>query len=392
MTTSTLLAPPRPLSSESITDPHVVSWQSPHVSVVSPDRERHSIHSYYVTCPESPDGRHVVFYTSSTSNGENGEIWIRERSTGKETLLVQDITTEDAHRAACQQWMAGGKIVAFHDCRNGRWIVAAVDISTGQERILAEDRQVGFGNAAGVWLPIYGCHWKVGTHRDLELVNVETGEILTALTVEEIVKAYKADIESMVGEGEVSVFFPVMSPDGQKVMFKVSRGSGGDDFRSPGASRREGKFVYDLKAARFIRLFRHWGHPSWTPDSRGIFEAHNILSDIYTGETRHFATGSPSDHPSVSPGSQIFVTDGALTKLFGGNPGEWGIVIGSLTADEYATIHRFDHSKGATSWRLVHPHPSFSSDGKRIYFNVSDGRWSRLHVAEKITIQSKKSQ
>jgi hypothetical protein len=32
---------------------------------------------------------------------------------------------------------------------------------------------------------------------------------------------------------------------------------------------------------------------------------------------------------------------------------------------------------------VSHPHPVFSADGKRIYYNVSDGEFTRLHVAER---------
>ena len=32
-------------------------------------------------------------------------------------------------------------------------------------------------------------------------------------------------------------------------------------------------------------------------------------------------------------------------------------------------IHRADNTHGARSWRISHPHPVFSPDGKRIYFN-----------------------
>ena len=45
-------------------------------------------------------------------------------------------------------------------------------------------------------------------------------------------------------------------------------------------------------------------------------------------------------------------------------------------------LHRFDNTRGSTSWRRSHPHPVFSSDGKRLYFNVSTDRWTRLFVAE----------
>jgi hypothetical protein len=69
------------------------------VKPVSPG-EYHSIHSYYLTCPESPDGRFVLFYASTTREGHAGELRVRERSTGKEQTLTTGINTEDAHRAA----------------------------------------------------------------------------------------------------------------------------------------------------------------------------------------------------------------------------------------------------------------------------------------------------
>jgi hypothetical protein len=65
---------------------------------------RHTIHSYYVANPESPDGRHVLFFSSKHPAGYVGEVRILERATGKETVLADNVHTEDAHRAACQQW------------------------------------------------------------------------------------------------------------------------------------------------------------------------------------------------------------------------------------------------------------------------------------------------
>src|SRR4051812_19885744 len=50
--------------------------------------DHHSIHAYFNTTPESPDGRHIVFYVSTTTDGQDGEIRVRERSTGRETVLA----------------------------------------------------------------------------------------------------------------------------------------------------------------------------------------------------------------------------------------------------------------------------------------------------------------
>jgi Tol biopolymer transport system component len=53
-----------------------------------------------------------------------------------------------------------------------------------------------------------------------------------------------------------------------------------------------------------------------------------------------------------------------------------------MTGGDHVMIHRFDHARGAKSWRRNDPHPAFSPDGKRIYFNVGATDWTSLHVAE----------
>jgi hypothetical protein len=148
------------------------------------------------------------------------------------------------------------------------------------------------------------------------------------------------------------------------------------------ASHRQGKVAWDLAAGRPIRLSITWGHPSWSPDSAGIFEKGNVLMSLADGAIHEFAKGSPSDHPTISPDGRLFVTDGKVLPRDGGRPGEWGIFVGSTTGPGYAIVHRFIDGGGARSWRACHPHPAFSADGRRIWFNVNEGPWTRLHVAE----------
>lgn len=373
------------LNSPSIVSPELKVWQTARVTTVAPSADQHSIHSYFNACPESPDGRHVLYFSSQDPAGEYGDICVVERATSQERILVSGVTTEDAHRVACQQWSADGSKVAYQDFRDGRWQVASVDLESGEQRLLAMDRQIGFGIPAQDRVPIYGSHWKQGEHRDLELVHVETGEIRTALTIAKVLEDYGKKVKELVGEGDTSIFFPVVSPNGSKVIFKVAQGGGLDDFRAADASKREGKFVYDLENHQFLGLYDQWGHPSWSPDSTGIFEKGNFLLDLATGKTRHFAPGSPSDHPTMSPDGKVFLTDADISKREGGQPGEWGVIIGSLKTGDFVTIHRFDHTNGARSWRKPHPHPAFSADGRRVYFNVSGKGWTRLMIAESLS-------
>jgi hypothetical protein len=213
-------------------------------------------------------------------------------------------------------------------------------------------------------------------------MDVATGAIRTAATADALTQAYGPWVRREFGGRPVSIFFPVLSPDLKRVFFKVAT-AGVDDFRSKDASHREGLIGYDLERRRFLFLRERWGHPAWHPDSRTILEVDNQLIDSDDGATAVIPDGPRmrGAHPSVSPDGTLFVTDGLLEAM-GGRPGEWGIVVGDLRGRHHVVLHRFDNARGARSWRRSHPHPAFSADGRRIYFNVSNGDWTQLHVAE----------
>jgi hypothetical protein len=158
----------------------VAAWRAGvQISTVSRVTGRHTMHAYYLLNPESPDGRRVVFFASTDPAGQVGQICVLDRHTGFETVVADEIHTEDAHRVALQQWTANGTAVAYHEVRDNRWRVVVVDIETRSKKIVAEDRQLGFGRGNGCLLPLYGCHWNPGEHRHLELYDVATGQLCT---------------------------------------------------------------------------------------------------------------------------------------------------------------------------------------------------------------------
>lgn len=368
-------------------DPIAVWRSGVNISPVAAPAARHTIHSYYLTNPESPDGTRVLFFVSTTPDAHRGDLVVRERATGKETVIARNLDTEDAHRAACQQWISHGRRVAYHDVKNGRWSVHVVDLATGADRVLAEDRQLCFGRAIDDQLPIYGCHWNPGPHRNLEFVNAATGEIRTVMTIADVEKRYGPWLAKEFGGRPTSIFFPHISPDGQRVFFKMSApGPDGaaNNFRSPRASNRQGTVVFDLVKREPVFMREQWGHPGWFPDSRHLIEASNTRIDTTAGGP---AVKIPDllhqggDHPSVSPDGKLFVKDGPLTNI-GGAPGEWGVTVCDIRGRSFQILLRFQNDAGAKSWRKNHPHPIFSADGKRIYFNVNKGPWTQLMVAE----------
>ena len=376
-------------AAEPVSTNSLAAWQDKDrvkVSLVS-DQPRHSMHAYYLTCPESPDGKWVLFYASTAAHGHAGELRIRERSSGREVVIAEGIETEDAHRAACQQWLSGGKRVAYHNVLpDGQWAVMAVELSAsgepGKPKVLCTGRQSGFGQPAGDLVPIYGPHWNPGEHRDLELLNVATGEITkTGLTAAGVKEKYPEFIAKQFGDKPISIFFPVLSPDMNRVFCKIASPAGGD-FRSKQASIRFGQVAWDLKENKFLSLTEKWGHPAWHPNSRHILDMGRVI-DATTGKWEMIPGYAKyrGDHPSYNSAATLFTTD-TIAETFGGPAGFWDVVVGDVRTGQATIVHRFDHSQAARSWRISHPHPQFSADGRRLYFNVSDGPWTRLHVAE----------
>lgn len=371
------------LSAAATEDDPLAPWRDgARISIVSPQEGRHTIHSYYTACPESPDGTKLIFFASSAPDSHTGDVVMRDRKTGAETTLVSGLKVEDAHRVACQQWVSKGARIVFHGQRDEEWFTACVDVATKQERVLARGRLVGWGQPDADTIPLYGMHWNPGGHRDLEFMNVVTGERTTVLTVVALKAAYPAWYAESFGDGAPSIFFPVLSPDLQRVFFKMALPNGGDP-RSSAASTRQGLICYSLAERRFLYMNARWGHPAWHPDKKTIVETGWTLFDSDTGKSRR-VPGLPAvrgDHPSASPDGKLLVTDTTLDR-FGGSESDWGIILSDARGQSHIILHRFPNGRGAQSWRRSHPHPSFSADGKRIYFNVSSGPWTQLHVAE----------
>lgn len=365
----------------------VQSWSSGvTIKPVSSIEGRHTLHSYYLTNPESPDGKYVLFFASTDSQGQLGEVRILERATGKEIVLADQVHTEDAHRVACQQWLAGGRYVAFHEVVNQHWRVVVINVATHQKTVVAEDHQVGFGRPEGALLPMYGCHWNPGPYRDLDVWDAQTGKTTTMAKISAVEEQHGDWLKKEFNAKPCSIFFPVLSPDLKRVFFKVAAGNGGDNYMSSRASHRQGTVVYDFERGACVWQRQQWGHPAWTPDSQHIFEVGNIMFNIAESSTKwtrlQDVPSLSGSHPSISPDGALMVTDG-MSKNAGGKAEEWGIMVASMRGHQWVLLHSFTQKGGANSWRRSHPHPVFSADGKRIYYNLSDGPYTRLMVAEK---------
>src|SRR5207248_694216 len=157
--------------------------------------------------------------TSTDPAGHKGDVVTVERATGAVTVLARGVVTEDAHRVACQQWVSGGRRVVFHDLRGGEGVVAAVDVAPGAGRVLAKGRQVGIGSPAGDVVPVVGLHWQKEGFADVELLNAATGERTPLVTAAAVRREYPGLVAELFGDARVSLYYPILSPDGGRVLF-----------------------------------------------------------------------------------------------------------------------------------------------------------------------------
>lgn len=365
------------------------SWRGATVRPVVPFTADHTVHAYFNRSPENPSGDAVLYYRSGSADGHRGVVEVLERATGRTRVLSPELIAEDAHRVAAQQWIGEGDAIAYQADVDADGRTAVVDVASGEEIASADGWLLGWGAVGHRRVPLYGPHWAPGENRDLVMLDIDTNAIETVLSADRVTEEFETWIRAEFGASSpISIFFPILSPDGKRVLFKLSSPRSGR-VRDEDASHREGLFCLDLATSEVRFLSPWWGHPSWHPDSVTIIQTRNLLINSITGEQTAIAglADFGSGHPSSNHEGTLMVTD-TTTQRFGGPLGEWAIALGAMPqGGEVLWLHTFDHSSGATSWRVSHPHPVFSENDARIYFNIATGGRTSLYVAEQRTLQ-----
>jgi len=361
-------------------------WRGSAIRPVLPDVAAHTLHSYFGISPESPDEASVLLFRSSRPDAQFGDVVSVDRQTGQATTLAECVECEDGHRQANQQWTCNGRYVMYMAMRNGTFEVVRVDTRDLSQTTLACGRQLGWGQPGLDVVPLYGQHWNPGNHRDLELLDVRTGEIRTVVSAKQAAVEHRDFIERKLnGSHDISLFFPQISPDGKRVYAKMSSPRDGK-MRSEGASAREGLFVYDTATGKCLGAQDMWGHPTWFNDSRHIQNC-QWVTDTDTMQV-HTLPNIPMPfggvHAIPSPDGRVVVTD--ISKKDYLNPrNNWTIWMIDPKDGRHETLHVTDvEGDGTTSWRPAHPHPAFNARGNRIYFNAVSRPWTTLHVIERV--------
>ncbi len=348
-----------------------------------------SLHTYFDVTPESPDGRHVVWFAFDGKPLTQGTVTIGPREGDAPAVNVSHCAGS-AHGGAQQGWLdeehiyftADGElqIADLHGRIVQRCSGAADTLHQGTRRALAPS--VNWRKAGGRPPKEEACY----------RVDIDSGVVTELLDrdgawllVREQMDVTDVPLESM------SFKHSKWSPDGSQwfVVFTNESARQGQ----PGMPNIKVLLAADQYGGNphLVGSFGH--HPQWLPDGSGIYAFAGKASgrllrwDAAGGKPTVLADLPCEGHPSVHPSGAWVVTDSH-------QQGEMdAIYLQRLKDGKGETLHEFasphvDWQKGHPPGRVCHAHPVWSPDGRRLYINTVVGEMPLLQVMEWPTVET----
>ncbi len=348
------------------------------------DGARFSVHAYYDICPESPDGRHLVYFRFDGDLPGPGEVVVAEPD-GSNPRVVGRSTLGNPHVGAYQQWL-DDETVAFNDVRDGRPVTRMVSIG-GEvlDELPSGLRMVHPASRRGL-VPVrwaYSCFGldAAGVDDGVDVLDFQSGAVRRLLSVGQAIEthpkrdAYDAGIWATVGLGHTK-----WSGDGSLFMFVMK--NEGARRKNPDLPRIKSIFTADRDGRDLTCLAEAFGHhPGFSADGRAVY-----------------ASGT---FDQGAPGLTVYPVDGAEPYVLEvgrcGHPTldrDAGRILTDLEHDpekDRASVLLYDVSSGGRQTLATFaqpfarhggtppftppqaksdPHPAWSRDKSRVYFNA----------------------
>lgn len=339
-----------------------------------------AIHTYFDLFPESPDETRIVYYRFFDRPPGPGQVVVASRDGN--VLCAIDVPWGSAHTAVEQQWVDDDHIAyRLFDPTGSETVVHS--LADGSSRRLP--------GLVRMFSPVNGTGLSASTNtvdltappteKSVSLTDFMTGDMRRLFTDADILAIHPLG-GTFTGEEEMIFKHTKWAPDG-KVFFFVFANEPHHRLTGKGAPIKS-VFVAnaDGSGVRYLTEFGH--HPGWDPGSAFIY-SWDRLPGGGQALAVHPRDGSPSDrvlacgpgvHSSLNPDGRRLVTDapnwpergrGALLMYTDGGPHE--ILATFKTPDT-------SHETGC------HPHPIWSRNGTRVYFNASEAGIAHLYALD----------
>ncbi len=324
-----------------------------------------STFSYYNTSPESPDGEMLFYVKILTQQLDrftplNGELRVLTNDL-TEDRLVAELQNFRVHNGVNAQWLDNNRIAYFTD---GKIHITNVD---GQQLITPfEAFSIGhypFENK--ILYTAVSQETNLYTIYEYDTASDQHREIADASTFSDIVNQFFINDPRPMDDRRIR--HPKYSPDGSKIAFRIDLGDGEIDNHLVTMNIDGGDIVYFGPKPMHFAWFDNetmMGHDNQIDDGQpNDRSARRWTRD---GEFVETLTGE-GNHLAVSEDRQLYATE----SWYNNNP----VILRLYRRGETTPIWEQQVSvDNQTVWELGnHVNPSFSRDGKRIYFHNNTG-------------------
>lgn len=341
-----------------------------------------AVHKYYNVSPESPDGKHALFFCFDEAIPGPGRIMLRNLETDELRVLGR-VPAARGHSGAFQTWLDDNQVAWLHREEQQSSIIIH-DITTGDEKKL-EGAFKDYNRKTAT--AVSDDHIRVfdGCPTDKEgiwLVDMESGEWRQAVTREQAADLLPP-IEGLRIE-EFSFKGADFSPDGESLLVKLSNVGPWREHQGAKGPLVKAVFLADGDGGNLRYFGPCCEHTTWPADGEGIM-GYEKIGPFYPGEQPlkrlvcavHPVDGGPTRilhegpgcHATLHPAKPLVLTDAFCFPT----DDEIGVLLYDAPSAQPRIPARF--KMGDTHWASgVHAHPAWSGDGSRIYFNARDER------------------
>lgn len=321
--------------------------------------------------PESPDGKRIVYARKERLDGENSqktEIWVCDRDTLENHRHIFTVSCGN-HNGPSATFLDNSKIV-FRDSIDGLAAFRIVDVDSGEVvygPIFAKESHCGENGLYPFSIseeflgknPSYPQINSCGIYT----LNVQSGEIRKIVDTEQIIDMVRA-AGLTPNEHTASMSHVQLNPSATSVMMRLSV----NECKIFGALG-----AVDIDTGKTHVIPDKPVHQLWYDDdtymaTRQYYSDHiemetsRIMRFSKDGEELEIL-GGVGNHIDGSPDRKWFVGDRAYPDC------PLDIMLykrGEIEPTAILASQNFQH----ITWKLqVHPNPTFSRDGKRVYFN-----------------------
>lgn len=324
-----------------------------------------STFSYYNTTPESPDGS-MICYVKILSSQRNrytklsGELFVCNADLSGHKMIVE-LNNFQVHNGVNAQWVDNNTIAYFDD-----GYIKVVNLK-GEEQVPAI-RAFSIGHAPHDNKILYS-HISEETNYytiyEYDISNGEKTKIADASTFKDIVNHFSIDNIRKMSNRKIRHL--IYSPDGSKIALRLDVSNGGESGNHLVTMNKSGGDIHFFGPKPM--------HFAWY-DNESIMGHDNQINDRKTNDksARRWTLDAEFIETLAGPGNHLAASSSreliASESWYGKDP----VVLKIFKKGETKQFW-FDYvGDDITVWEMGnHVNPSFSRDGKRVYYHKSVG-------------------